>query len=103
MNRERRSFTNKSIFVGPLYKHRLFKVPFVNGTWVIGNPDPACTGNDTVECGMPNLSNNYNSNPDYKNTAFDPSGNLFMVTATDNVHGGNKIYELSAANLYLGP
>ncbi len=97
--------TDKNLFVGPLYKHRLFKLPYVGGTWVTGSPDtdPACTGNDTVECGMPNLTNDYNSNPDYKNTAFDPSGNLFMATATDNIHGGNAIYELSAANLYIGP
>ena len=96
---------DKNIFVGPLYKHRLFKIPFVAGTWVTGNPDsdPACTGNDTVECGMPNLGTNYSTNPDYKNTAFDPAGNLFMVTATDDIHGGNKIYVLSAANLYTGP
>lgn len=96
---------DKNLFVGPLYKHRLFKVPFVAGNWVIGSPDsdPACTGTDTVECGMPTPTNNYNTNPDFKNTAFDPAGNLFMVTATDNVHGGNKIYELTAANLYTGP
>ncbi|HKF50193.1 MAG TPA: hypothetical protein VKB38_22725 [Terracidiphilus sp.] len=94
--------TNKNIFVGPLYKHKLIKVPYVAGSWVIGNPDsdPACTGTDTVECGMPNIGTDYNSDVDFKNTAFDSAGNLFMVTATDNVHGGNSIYMLPAASLY---
>ena len=94
--------SQRNLYVGPLYKHKLIKIPFVNGAWVAGNPDaaPACTGNDTVECGMPNLGTDYNTNPDYKNTAFDASSNLFMVTATDDVHGGNKIYMLPAASLY---
>ena len=100
----------KNLFVGPFYKRNLYKLPYVSGDWVSGDLDaaPNCnaTGIDTVMCKMPNVAGgDYNNNLDWKNAAFDSAGNLFMVTPTagSGTAGGNKIYELTAANLYIGP
>ncbi len=97
--------SQKNLFVGLLYRHRLFKLPYVNGSWVsTSNPDsaPACTGADTVACYLPNVAGgDFNRNLDFKNTAFDSAGNLYMVSAPAS-SDANAIYVLPAGSLYTG-
>jgi hypothetical protein len=93
-----------NLYIGFSYNSAILKVPYVSGAYVAmgapvpnGNPYPVgtpnCTGTDTVECVMNNVTT---GGSNMIAMAFDAQGNLFYATT------GNAIWECTAACLYTG-
>jgi hypothetical protein len=93
---------NNNLFIAFAYSSAVVKLPFVNGAYApLGSSanqypsgTPNCTGNDTVECVMNNLTGGGNG---LMSMVFDASGDLFYTT-----NNTNSIYECTAACLYSG-
>ena len=93
-----------NLYIGFSYNSAILKVPYVSGAYVAmgapvknGNPYPVgtpnCTGTDTVECVMSNVST---GGSNMISMAFDAKGDLFYATT------GNAIWECTAACLSTG-
>jgi hypothetical protein len=102
--------SQNNLYVGNAYNTAVLKVPFVGGAYVAmgapvsgGNPYPAgtpnCTGHDTVECVMNNLTTSGSGGT--VSLAFDAKGDLFYST-TNSGTAANSIWECTAACLYTG-
>jgi hypothetical protein len=105
--------SQNNLYVALATSTAVLKVPYVNGAYVAmgapagGNPYPAgtpnCTGTDTVECIMSNLTTNGSG---VISLTFDSKGDLFYGTANIGNEGGatspNSIWECTAACLYTG-
>jgi len=98
--------SQNNLFIGLSYTPQVVKLPFVNGTYPIlaatSGSTPNCTGNDTVECVMSNVTLPGGSG--VVSLVFDAKGNLFFGTTNQNQGGNNvsSIYECTAACLYTG-
>jgi hypothetical protein len=94
-----------NLYLGLSYASTVVKIPFVNGAYaalaatVTGTPN--CTGNDTVECIMSNLTTGGGG---VISMVFDSQGDLFYGTTNNNQYGPtpNAIFECTAACLYTG-
>jgi len=105
--------SQNNLYVALATSTAVLKVPYVHGAYVAmgapasGNPYPAgtpnCTGTDTVECIMSNLTTNGSG---VISLTFDSKGDLFYGTANIGNEGGatspNSIWECTAACLYTG-
>jgi hypothetical protein len=97
---------HNNLYVGASYGPNVVKVPYVNGAYVAlaatSGTTPNCTGNDTAECLMSNISLSGGSG--VISMVFDAAGDLFFGTANQNQSGNtmNSIYECTAACLYTG-
>ncbi len=70
--------SKNNLYMGHLYNSAVFKIPFVNGAYVALSDlasAPNCTGTDTAICTVAT-----NPSGGMKAIAFDPPGNLYMVT-----------------------
>jgi hypothetical protein len=98
--------SHNNLYVGASYGSNVVKVPYVNGAYVAlaatSGTTPNCTGNDTAECIMSNISLSGGSG--VVSMVFDPAGDLFFGTTNQNQGGNNisSIYECTAACLYTG-
>lgn len=92
-----------NVYMGMFYTGNVYKIPYVNGAYVTlydptasGAPTTNnCAGDDTTVCLAATTPSGI------KALAFDPTGNLYMVTTPGGV-GVNAIYESTAANLTGG-
>ena len=98
--------SQSNLYIGFSYGPTVLKIPYVNGTYatiaaVSGNT-PNCTGTDTNECIMNNISLSGGSG--VVSMVFDAKGDLFFGTTNQNQGGNNPdtIYECTAACLYTG-
>src|SRR5271154_6903084 len=102
-----------NLYIGFSYNSAVVKIPYVNGTYAAigaaqsnGTPYPSstpnCTGADTVECIMSNVT--LSSGSGVVSMVFDAKGNMFFGTTNQNQGGNNisSIYECTAACLYTG-
>jgi len=98
--------SKNNLYIGLSYNSQVVKLPFVNGAYptLAGTTGstPNCTGNDTVECVMSNVTISGGSG--VVSLVFDTQGNLFFGTTNQNQGGNNvsSIYECTAACLYTG-
>ena len=105
--------SQNNLYMGFSYNSSVVKIPYVNGTYAAigaavsnGPPYPAgtpnCTGNDTVECIMSNVSLSGGSG--VVSLLFDSKGDLFFGTTNQNQGGNNQnsIYECVTTCLYTG-
>jgi sugar lactone lactonase YvrE len=86
--------SKNNLYMGHLYNSAVFKIPFVNGAYVALSDlssAPNCTGTDTAICTVANIPSG-----GMKAIAFDPSGNLYMVTVPASP-GTSAIYECLAS------
>ena len=96
--------SKNDIYVGSLYgtPESVIKIPYIGGTSNGGyagfttpaTSTPACTTSSTTECTVTPAGSVYPSAMD-----FDTAGDLFWITSSDGVAGGNGIWECSAACL----
>jgi hypothetical protein len=98
--------TQNNLYVALSTSTVVLKVPFVNGAYATlsapSGSTPNCTGNDTAECAMNNLTTNGSG---VISLAFDAKGDLFYSTSnTSQITGTtpNSIWEITAAGLYAG-
>ncbi len=95
-----------NLYIGFSYTPMVVKVPYVGGTYAAiaatSGTTPNCTGTDTVECIMNNVT--LASGSGVVSMVFDSKGDLFFGTTNQNQGGNNKntIYECTAACLYTG-
>jgi Chitobiase/beta-hexosaminidase C-terminal domain len=104
--------SQNNLFMGFSYSPTVVKVPYSGGTTNAGyaaisvptSSTPNCTGSDTAECVMSNLTTGSSSSADIVSLLFDAAGDLFY--STGNASGGagtsNAIFECTAACLYTG-
>ena len=86
--------SHNNLYMGHLYNSAVYKIPFVNGAYVALSDlssAPNCTGTDTAICTVAT-----NPGGGMKAIAFDPSGNLYMVTVPASP-GTSAIYECAVA------
>jgi hypothetical protein len=95
--------SQNNLYVAFSYNDYVIKVPYVNGAYATmstpkAGTTPNCTGTDTAECLMNNLTT---GGADVISMVFDPAGDLFYSTG---LSGGtnNAIFECTAACLYTG-
>src|SRR6185312_11115009 len=98
--------SQNNIYIGLSYSSQVVKIPYVNGTYAAiagtSGTTPNCTGHDTVECVMSNVTISGGSG--VVSLVFDSKGDLFFGTTNQNQGGSNisSIYECTAACLYTG-
>ncbi len=98
--------SQNNLYIGFSYGSTVLKVPYVNGAYAAiaatSSSTPNCTGADTVECVMSNVS--LASGSGVVSLVFDSKGDLFFGTTNQNQGGNNPntIYECTAACLYTG-
>ncbi len=86
--------SKNNLYMGHLYNSAVYKIPFVSGAYVTLSDlstAPNCTGTDTTICTVANIPSG-----GMKAIAFDPSGNLYMVTVPASP-GTNAIYECAVS------
>ena len=96
--------SKNNIYVGNLYgtPDIILKIPYVGGSANDGyaafttptTSTAACTTSSTTECSVPHVGTFY---PDAM--AFDSAGDLFWITSTTGLSGGNGIWECTVACL----
>lgn len=99
-----------NLFIAFSYDPVVVKIPFVNGAYAtIGAPvpnstpypagTPNCTGNDTAECVMNNVTA---GGADVASMLFDAKGDMFFSTGNSTGGAGtnNTIFECTASCLY---
>ena len=97
--------SQNNLYIGLSYIAQVIKVPYVNGSYVTisatSASTPNCTGTDTAECLMSNLTTGGGG---VISMVFDTEGDLFYGTTNNNQGGNNPnaIYECTAACLYSG-
>jgi len=98
--------SQSNLYIGFSYGSTVLKVPYVNGAYAtiaaVSGTTPNCTGSDTNECIMNNISLSGGSG--VVSMLFDAKGDLFFGTTNQNQGGNNPdtIYECTAACLYTG-
>jgi hypothetical protein len=98
--------SQNNLYVGFSYGPSVVKIPYVNGAYATiaatSGSTPNCTGTDTVECMMNNVTLSGGSG--VVSMVFDAEGDLFFGTTNQNQGGSNPntIYECTAACLYTG-
>jgi hypothetical protein len=101
--------SQNNLYLGFSFNSSVVKIPYENGTYTIATATtdppypsgtPNCTGNDTVECVMNNVT--LASGAGVVSLVFDSMGDLFFGTTNQNQGGNNSnsIYECTAACLY---
>jgi sugar lactone lactonase YvrE len=82
-----------NLYMAHLYGPTVLKIPYVNGVYATlsDTSPPNCTGTDTTLCTFAQVPSG-----GVKAIAFDPSGNLYMVTVPATP-GTSAIYECAAA------
>ncbi len=86
--------SQNNLYMGHLYNSAVYKIPFVSGAYVALSDlssAPNCTGTDTAICTVAT-----NPGGGMKAIAFDPSGNLYMVTVPASP-GTSAIYECAVS------
>ena len=86
--------SKNNLYMGHLYNSAVYKIPFVAGAYVTLSDlssAPNCTGTDTAICTVAT-----NPGGGMKAIAFDPSGNLYMVTVPASP-GTSAIYECAVS------
>jgi sugar lactone lactonase YvrE len=85
--------SNNNLYMSHLYGNSVLKIPYVNGVYATlsDTSPPNCTGTDTTLCTVATAGSGGN-----KAIAFDPSGNLYMVTVPASP-GASAIYECPAS------
>jgi sugar lactone lactonase YvrE len=90
-----------NLYIGGTYNSTITKIPYVAGAYVaISTPSgttPTCTGTDTVECNLPNLSSAVSG---LDTIYFDTAGDLFFSSRSGSTP--NAIFECSATCLKSG-
>ncbi len=98
--------SQSNLYIGFSYGPTVLKIPYVNGAYAtiaaVSGTTPNCTGTDTNECIMNNISISGGSG--VVSMVFDAKGDLFFGTTNQNQGGKNPdtIYECTAACLYTG-
>jgi hypothetical protein len=98
--------SQNNLFIGLSYSSIVLKIPYVNGAYAAiaatSGSTPNCTGTDTNECIMNNISLSGGSG--VLSLVFDAKGDLFFATTNQNQGGNNPdtLYECTAACLYTG-
>jgi hypothetical protein len=98
--------SQSNLYIGFSYGSTVLKVPYVSGAYATiaatSSGTPNCTGADTAECIMNNVSISGGSG--VVSLVFDTKGDLFFGTTNQNQGGSNPntIYECTAACLYTG-
>ncbi len=98
--------SQNNLYIGFSYGPTVVKIPYVNGAYAAiaatTGTTPNCTGTDTAECIMNNVSLANGSG--VVSLVFDAAGDLFFGTTNQNQGGNNPntIYECTAACLYTG-
>jgi sugar lactone lactonase YvrE len=81
-----------NLFIGFTYGGDVVKLPYVNGAYAAwsapGASTPACTGSDTVECSMVNVTAGATS--PIVSLAFDSQGDLFFGIQADSANASTK-------------
>jgi hypothetical protein len=98
--------SQNNLYIGFSYGPTVLKIPYVNGAYAAiaatSGSTPNCTGTDTAECIMNNVTLANGSG--VVSLVFDAEGDLFFGTTNQNQGGNNPntIYECTAACLYTG-
>jgi Chitobiase/beta-hexosaminidase C-terminal domain len=98
--------SQSNLYIGFSYGSTVLKVPYVNGAYAtiaaVSGTTPNCTGTDTNECIMNNIS--FSGGSGVVSMVFDAKGDLFFGTTNQNQQGNtpDTIYECTAACLYTG-
>ena len=98
--------SQNNLYIGASYNSTVLKIPLLNGTYAAiaatTGSTPNCTGTDTVECIMSNVTLSGGSG--VVSMVFDAKGDMFFGTTNQNQGGNNvsSIYECTAACLYTG-
>jgi len=85
--------SNNNLYMSHLYGNSVLKIPYVKGVYatLTDTAPPNCTGTDTTLCTVATAGSG-----GVKAIAFDPSGNLYMVTVPASP-GPSAIYECPAS------
>ncbi len=85
--------SNNNLYMSHLYGNSVLKIPYVKGAYAAlsDTSPPNCTGADTTLCTVATAGSG-----GVKAIAFDPSGNLYMVTVPASP-GTSAIYECTAS------
>ena len=94
--------SSDNLYIGNTYNNIVTKVPYVNGAYPAivnqGTTTPTCTGTDTVECNLKQLTPTYING--IASMAFDPVGNFYFATTNaGSATVPNSIWECTTACL----